>query len=256
LHSYWAFKKIQMLNFAAPLPGTDKMNDAEDIEAKITARIRAAILHGRLPPRAKLTEEVVAEALDVTRARVRSSLHSLAVEGLVEIKRNRGAFVASPTPLEAKAVFDARRVIERATTEIVTRTIMTSQLNMLKVNLALWEREWMHGRRQKTIAGIGSFHMALANMVHNRPLALTLERLVLQTSLILGLYATSTTFSAAAVEYGILLTLIEEGRSLAAAKAMDRCLHIIEHQLDTRPVAIREINLLAALDADSQRKAR
>jgi len=233
-----------MLNFTAPPSGVSKMTDADDIETHISTRIRTAILHGRLPPTAKLTEDLVAEALGASRTRVRSALHGLAIEGLVEIKRNRGAFVASPSPLDTKAVFYARRVVERATTEIVTRTIMTSQVNALKSNLALWEREWMHGQRQKTIAGIGSFHMALASMAHNRPLALALERLVLQTSLILGLYATSTTFSAAAVEYHTLLDLIEEGRSLAAAKAMDRCLHVIEHELDMRPVAIREVNLL------------
>ncbi len=232
-----------MLNFASPYSGASKMTDTDDIESQVANKIRTAILHGRLPPTAKLTEDIVAEALDVGRARVRSALQRLAVEGLVEIKRNRGAFVASPSPLETKAIFDARRVVERATTEIVTRTIMTSQVNMLKFNLGQWEREWMHGQRQKTIAGISSFHMLLATMAHNRPLALALERLVLQTSLILGLYATNTTFSSAAVEYNSLLGFIDEGRSLAAAKAMDRCLYVIEQELDMRPVAIREVNL-------------
>ncbi|XUY29168.1 GntR family transcriptional regulator [Agrobacterium sp. rho-8.1] len=221
------------------------MNDTDDVEANISGSIRTAILQGRLPPGVKLTEDLVAEALDVSRARVRSVLHRLAVDGLVEIKRNRGAFVATPSPADTKAVFDARRVVERATTEIVTRTIMTSQVTMLKRNLSLWEREWMHGQRQKTIAGIGSFHMALASMAHNRPLAMALERLVLQTSLILALYATNTTFSSAAVEYNALLALIDDGQSLAAAKAMDRCLHVIEHELDMRPVAIRDVNLLS-----------
>lgn len=234
-----------MPNKSPPSSGKFNMNDTDDVEANISGSIRTAILQGRLPPGVKLTEDLVAEALDVSRARVRSVLHRLAVDGLVEIKRNRGAFVATPSPADTKAVFDARRVVERATTEIVTRTIMTSQVTMLKRNLSLWEREWMHGQRQKTIAGIGSFHMALASMAHNRPLAMALERLVLQTSLILALYATNTTFSSAAVEYNALLALIDDGQSLAAAKAMDRCLHVIEHELDMRPVAIRDVNLLS-----------
>jgi len=238
-----------MHNFLAPGLGAFKMSAADDLDTYVTGKIRTAILHGRLPPTAKLTEDVLVEALDVGRARVRSALQRLAVEGLVEIKRNRGAFVSSPSPLDTKAVFDARRVVERATTEIVTRTIMTSQVNALKNNLGLWEREWMHGQRQKTIAGISSFHMLLATMAHNRPLAIALERLVLQTSLILGLYATNTTFSAAAVEYNALLALIDEGKSLAAAKAMDRCLYVIEYELDMRPAIIREVNLQAVFSA-------
>jgi DNA-binding GntR family transcriptional regulator len=101
----------------------------------------------------------------------------------------------------------------------------------------------MHGQRQKTIAGISTFHMLLASIAHNRQLAIALERLVLQTSLVLGLYATNTTFSAAAIEYNALLVHIEQGESTAAARAMDRCLHVIERELDMRPVAIREVNL-------------
>lgn len=215
----------------------------QDVETVICERVKLAILQGRLPPTAKLSEELLAETLGANRAKVRSALHRLSFEGLVELKRNRGAFISSPTLQDTKAVFVARRVVERATTEIVTRTILTTQLNSLKKELESWEREWMHGQRQRTIEGISSFHRSLAALAHNRPLAEALERLVLQTSLILGLYATSITFSSAAVEYHRLLALIEAGESLAAAKAMDRCLHVIEHALDMRPAPVREVDI-------------
>lgn len=215
----------------------------EDPEALVYERVKAAILQGRLPPGAKLPEELLAETLGVNRARVRSALQRLSFEDLIDLKRNRGAFIAVPDLQETRAVFVARRVVERATTEIVTRTILTPHLNALKRDLVSWEREWMHGQRQRTIEGISSFHRSLAALAHNRPLAVALERLVLQTSLILGRYATSTTFSAAAIEYRALLVLIESGESLAAAKAMDRCLHIIEQELDMRPAPSREVDI-------------
>lgn len=215
----------------------------QDVETEVCDRVKLAIMQGRLPPTAKLSEEILAETLGVNRAKVRSALHRLAFEGLVDLKRNRGAFISSPTLQDTKAVFVARRVVERATTEIVTRTILTPQLNSIKAELESWEREWMHGQRQRTIAGISSFHKSLAALAHNKPLAEALERLVLQTSLILGLYATSMTFSSAAVEYHQLLGFIEAGESLAAAKAMDRCLHVIEHALDMRPAPIRDVDI-------------
>lgn len=59
-------------------------------------------------------------------------LQRLAFEQRVELKKNRGAFIASPSTKDARDVFEARRVIERVTTEIVARTIVTPSIHTLR----------------------------------------------------------------------------------------------------------------------------
>ena len=81
-------------------------------EDEIVRRIHDAVIEQRLPPGTKLSEAALCEAFGVGRARVRRSLVVLAGREIVELHANRGAFVARPTPEQARDVFDARRAIE------------------------------------------------------------------------------------------------------------------------------------------------
>ena len=60
--------------------------------------MRDAIIDRRLAPGTKLSEAEVGTLFEVSRTVVRSALQMLAFEGLVRSERNRGAFVANPTP--------------------------------------------------------------------------------------------------------------------------------------------------------------
>lgn len=224
----------------------ESMDDAP-IEDVLAARIRSSVSDGQLPAGTKLPEEVLADLWSVNRARVRTVLQRLSFEDLVELKRNRGAFISSPSLKEAKDVFEARRVIERVTTEIVTRTILTPKLNALREQLDGRERTFLHGNRQQAIASISAFHRSLAALAHNESLAGALERLILRSALILGLYGTADTFARAAAHYGTLLAEIERGESIAAARTMERCLFTLEKGLDLRPSAPRIIDITRVL---------
>ena len=83
-------------------------------EARVYAAVRAAIVERRLSPGAKLAEEELAGIYDISRMRVRRVLLSLSHARVVSLFPGRGAFVCKPTPDEARAVFEARRIIETA----------------------------------------------------------------------------------------------------------------------------------------------
>jgi DNA-binding GntR family transcriptional regulator len=227
--------------------GRDAASDERiDIEAAICARIRAAVSAGELPPGTKLPEEAVAESIAASRGQVRAAFQRLAFEGLVDLQRNRGAFIAHPTVKEAKDVFEARRVIERVTTEIVTRTILTHHLGALSRDVEANTALWLRSNRQAAIGGISAFHLYLAALAHNAALTTALERLIIRTSLILGVYATARTFATLPAEYEMLVELIAAGRSLDAARQMERCLFVIEGELefyhpDRREVDVRRL---------------
>ena len=84
----------------------------EDRAAAIRDHLRDAIVDRRLAPGTKLSEAEVGTLFDVSRTVVRAALQMLSFEGLVRTERNRGAFVANPTPEEARQVFASRRLIE------------------------------------------------------------------------------------------------------------------------------------------------
>jgi hypothetical protein len=66
-------------------------------QADIHQSVYNAIVEHRLLPGTKLSEERVAELFAVSRTQVRGALQRLAVEQLVTLIPNRGAFVTTPT---------------------------------------------------------------------------------------------------------------------------------------------------------------
>src|SRR5258705_11649401 len=87
-------------------PGTER-------EKLIYRALRHAILEQAREPGAKLPEAAIGERFGASRTIVRSALGQLAAEGLVELRRNRGAAVATPAWEDARDTFDVRLGLER-----------------------------------------------------------------------------------------------------------------------------------------------
>src|SRR5215467_5591752 len=87
--------------------------EAPDRSGLIYKALRNAIIEQALMPGAKLPEDAIGERFGVSRTIVRHALGQLAAEGLVELRRNRGAAVATPSWDEARDLFDLRVVLER-----------------------------------------------------------------------------------------------------------------------------------------------
>src|SRR6187402_2641293 len=117
LYATWRFRcgSILLMNegyMSSPDQTFATLPVAEDRAAMIRDHLRDAIVDRRLAPATKLSEAEVGTLFDVSRTVVRAALQALSFEGLVRIERNRGAFVANPSPEEARQVFDSRRLIE------------------------------------------------------------------------------------------------------------------------------------------------
>jgi DNA-binding GntR family transcriptional regulator len=89
-------------NHVAPLIGT---------EADMYDRLWQSIISGQLKPGTKLREEVIGGVFGVSRTLVRKVLFIMEQEGIVELPPNRGAYVATPTPVDARHVCEAVRMI-------------------------------------------------------------------------------------------------------------------------------------------------
>jgi DNA-binding GntR family transcriptional regulator len=79
----------------------------------IAERLRAAILGGHFGPGQRLREEALASSMGVSRGPVREALVKLEREGLLVIRRNRGAVVAQLSREDLDEVYTLRVAIER-----------------------------------------------------------------------------------------------------------------------------------------------
>ncbi|MGO7209038.1 GntR family transcriptional regulator, partial [Rhizobium ruizarguesonis] len=65
---------------------------------------REAIVERMISPGTKLSESDVGNLFNVSRTLARAALQALSYEGLVSVEKNRGAFVAYPSPEEARQI--------------------------------------------------------------------------------------------------------------------------------------------------------
>ena len=79
----------------------------------IRVRLREAILKGNFAPGAHLPEVEIAARYKVSRGPVREALAQLEQEGLVLLRRNRGAVVARLSRADLEEVYSLRLSLER-----------------------------------------------------------------------------------------------------------------------------------------------
>jgi DNA-binding GntR family transcriptional regulator len=87
--------------------------EAQDKDAgSIAEQLEALVLSGELLPGSKLDEQGLAQRFQVSRTPVREALRQLASGGLIELKPNRGAFVAAVTAERLEEMFVAMAELE------------------------------------------------------------------------------------------------------------------------------------------------
>jgi DNA-binding GntR family transcriptional regulator len=213
----------------------------------IVDRVIRAILEHRLPPGTKLTESALCEAFAAGRATVRRALLMLAERGTVTLEPNRGAFVASPTPGEAREVFAARRAIEPNVAADAARLISPGELALLRAHLAEEESAQRWGPHHDAIRLSGQFHVVLADCAGNALLARFVGELVARASLIIGLFGSPPGTCCISDEHQALIGALEKRDAAEAARIMSAHLSHIESELDLGDRKPGEIDVRAVL---------
>jgi len=78
----------------------------------VADQLEALVLSGELLPGARLDERALAQRFGVSRTPVREALRQMASSGLIELRPNRGAFVAEVTPERLEEMFVAMAEME------------------------------------------------------------------------------------------------------------------------------------------------
>lgn len=186
-----------------------------------------AILAQELVPGTKLREETIGAMFQVSRTIVRAALNRLHTEALVEFRPNRGAFVASTTPEEARQVFDARITIEREVFSTLAKGITKRQIATLERHLEREHRADGVRNHAEAILLSGEFHLLAAEMAGNRVLAGFLKTLISRTSLILAQHSTDQETDCSVDEHAAVLEALRGRNPDTAANAIaDHMQHV------------------------------
>ena len=165
----------------APSPG-------ETPRDRMVHALSRAIHEHHLAPGTKLGEDDLSEVFRVSRTVVRSALQSLAHENLVDLKRNRGAFVARPTIREAREVFEARALLEPRTARSAAERMTAEGLSRLDAHVEAEHKALAEGQPGKALRLSGQFHIEISRLADQTIIAEFIERLIARSSLIIALY--------------------------------------------------------------------
>lgn len=211
---------------------TTAIGEIHPEEQMIVDRIFSAVMEQRLAPRTKLREATLCETFGVGRMRVRRALLLLGSQGIVELHSNRGAYVACPSPEEAREVFEARRVIESGIVRELAKEFTDQGVAVLRDHVALEDAARRDGERTELIRLSGEFHVELARCHGNAVLNRLVRELVTRSSLIVALFGVSRVSSCPEDEHSRILEAIVSHDADAAAQAIRAHLGHIQDALD------------------------
>ncbi len=213
--------------------------------------IYRAISEHRLRPGTKLPEERLAELFDVSRTQVRGALQRLAIEQLVTLVPNRGAFVATPTADEARDVLAVRRTLEPS---VVRRLIERLQagaapdaITRLRKVVTQERRARAQGDRPGAIRLSGEFHVLLAELTGSSILARMMRELTPLTCLAILTFDAPLASACPNDDHAALVAALEAGDAERAVTLMDHHLHHIESALRLDREAQIEVDLAEVL---------
>ena len=221
--------------------------DVESRAASIYSAIRRAVLEQRLTPGTRLPEDQIGGLFGASRTLVRAALQRLTHDGIVTMSRNRGGFVASPSPDEAREVFEARRVIESVTVARAAESIGEAELAGLDALLGRGLDAVAAGDRGTAIRLSGEFHVAIGASARQTILQGFLVGLVSRSSLVIALYGRGNNSACADDDHEHLLGALRRHDPAAAVELMTAHLRHIEADLDLRRSGARTGGLAEAL---------
>ncbi|MDV2858784.1 GntR family transcriptional regulator [Oceanimonas sp. CAM02] len=224
-------------------------NKNKDLD-KVYQRIWEAIVAHKLLPGTRLKEEELCETFSLSRGFVRKLLLQLSYHKLVNLVPNSGAFVAEPTPEEARDIFQARRLLEAELVRELASKCTLREKKLLQEHLQKEHQAATQGDQSLRIRLSGEFHLLIGKLANKPVLTSFLHEIIPRSSLIVALYqqpggARKGHHHAgpSCSEHNDLLAAIAGHHTERAVQLMIDHLNEIEAQLQLEPPTEEDINL-------------
>ena len=206
------------------------------IEDAVYQTLSRALLAGKLAPGDPLRETALAELFGISRERIRKILQRLGTNRLIDMVPNRGAFVAAPSLEQARAIYDARRILEGGIISHLALSLGPESLQVLRKHIASEDAALAAGDRGESVRLSAQFHMLLAAATHNVYVIQQMQELVSRTAMLVAVYEAAQSAHCACEEHRDIFSCLLKGDSSGATRAMRTHLSLIETRL--RPGAV------------------
>jgi DNA-binding GntR family transcriptional regulator len=192
----------------------------------VHSALRLAIIEQQLAPGARLPEDAIGESFGTSRTIAREALGRLAVEGLVDLIPNRGAFVAKPTLDEGRDIFAVRKTLERLVVIHLATNLTPATRQSLQDMAANTDLPGAASDNQAILAA-GDFHLDLVALTGNALLIRYVTEVVSRCSLVLAMYGRPHSADCAASEHRQLIEAILAADATKAAALMEDHLDMV-----------------------------
>ena len=214
---------------------SEQQDRAQQDRAQVVRNgVVSAILEHRLHPGTKLGEDDLGKIYGVSRTLVRLALQTLAREGIVVIKKNRGAFVTRPSIAQTKEVFEARRLIEPAIAARAAQRATPAFAKALDAHLIEEAASLARHDEQANIRLSGDFHLLVAQMSGHSVFQSMLGELITRSSLSILMYKSSREHLCGVDHHREIADAIVSGNGARAGSLMVHHLDEIEHGLELK----------------------
>ena len=134
-------------------------------------RIRDAIIQGELPLGSKVSEQKLADMLQISRSPVREALALLQIEGLIRVLPKRGSFVFTPDEKTVADLCDHRAVLEAACLKFAIERNPNALVGGLRQGFDQMQRAIAHNDSAAYSQADLRFHRAIVQSSDNRSMA-------------------------------------------------------------------------------------
>jgi DNA-binding GntR family transcriptional regulator len=224
----------------------DTDRDRSDKVDVICRALRRAIIEQALEPGAKLPEDALGERFGVSRTIARHALGQLAAEGLVELRRNRIAVVATPSWQEARDAFDVRIQIERLAVRQLCGRLTKAQLAELRAHVDQ-EDAARNGPGATSIRLATEFHILLARMTNSPILIRYVSEIAYRCCLTLSLFSRPHSSECAINEHRAIIAALVKGDEGKVMELMHSHLDSVANRALVAPAPQRGRDLLDIL---------
>ena len=152
--------------------------------------IRRRIISLDLAPGTDLDEAELVDYYGVSRTPIRETLIRLSGEGLVEMRQNRGAYVAQLNLLTLKSYFEAAGFLHRAVVRLACQRRTAEDLALIREAMEAFEKAQRKGSSDDMVLWNDQFHSRIGRAARNPYLLTGYSRVLADHERIAGLIFT------------------------------------------------------------------
>jgi DNA-binding GntR family transcriptional regulator len=201
------------------------------------SRVFEAILEQQIHSASRFTEESLAQMFGARRSEIRNVLTRLSLQQIVILRVNHRPRVAVPDADQTRQILHARRLAEITLVRLACQQPHARDIKHLR---ELIDGERQCAERGRAILLSGTFHLRLAEMAGNAPLAHFLESLVPLTSLVIAQQEEPTRDYCAWPVHERIVEAVERRDAANAVTLLSRHLDDLEQMLLNPPVTLRQ----------------